>query len=145
MLDTARQAQKHQCNKQDDEDLVVATEKWRDAGRQAASYLFNQAREKVERMGGMEEYLRRQKEQDEFQNQTPGFDEGEIDFDSLTPDEKERYEELKEEYEEELKKGKELREEEEEKEEVPTDFTIKYMLKSIKVDAELLFPDGFDT
>lgn len=135
-VDVARQAQKYDSKHQDDEDLKQSTEKWREAAQKAATYLFNQAGAKVDRMGGMAEYLRRQKERDEFQNKS--F-EDEIDFDSLSPEQQERYNEMKEEYEAELKRGKR------EEEEVPTEFTMKYMLTSLKIDTELIFPDGFDT
>lgn len=137
-VDVARQAQKYDSKHQDDEDLKQSTENWREAAQKAATYLFNQAGAKVDRMGGMAEYLRRQKERDEFQNKS--F-EDEIDFDSLSPEEQERYNEMKDEYEVEVKKGKIK----EEVEEVPTEFTMKYMLSSLKIDAELIFPDGFDT
>lgn len=137
MLETARQAQKYAAKVDEDEQVEASTEKWRDAGAKAATYLYNQAAEKVDRMGGMEEYMRRQKEREEFNNS--GF-EDEIDVDELTPEQRERYEELKEEYEEQMN-SKKL--EEGEAEEAPSEFTMKYMLKSIQVNPDILFPNGF--
>lgn len=136
MLESARQAKNYATKEKEDEDVKDSTEKWREAGVKAATYLYNQASEKVDRMGGMEEYLRRQKEKEEFQSS--GFDD-EIDLDELTPEQRERYDELREEYEDQMK-AKKL---EEEEDEIPTEFTMKYMLKSINIESKILFPDGF--
>lgn len=141
LLDVAKQAKKYEGN-DNDEELKQLTTSWRNAAQQAASELFAQASERVEQMGGMEEFVRRQKENKNgggFQKNS--FDEYEIDYNSLTTEEKERFDALKEEYEDEVKKSKK---EDEEEDDVSTEFTLKYMLKSLNVDYNLIYPDGSD-
>lgn len=147
LLDRARRAQKYTIDSDNDktkpdQDLNILTQQWRDAGQKAATYLLNQAGERVSRMGGMEVYVNRQKERNQS---CQGYDNDkyEVDYESLTTEEKERFDELKEEYEDEVKKKRQ--QEVEEEEEIPTEVTMKYMLKSLNIDMELLYPDGIES
>lgn len=137
LLDQARQAEKYEAKKKDDEKLQEVTEKWREAAQKAANQLFEQACEKIDRNGGFGEFVRRQKEREEAFKENNILD-GELDYESLTEEEKQRFDEMKEEYEEEIKQY------EEPKENLPTEFTLKYMLKSLNVDYKLVFPGEDD-
>ncbi|KAF5094953.1 hypothetical protein D0Z00_003328 [Geotrichum galactomycetum] len=133
LLDQARQAEKYQAKKKDDEKLQEVTGKWREAAQKAANELFELATEKIDRLGGFEEFVQRQKEREEAVKKNNILD-GELDYEALTEEEKERFDEMKEEYEE------EIRQYEEPKEILPTEFTLEYMLKSLNVDYKLIFP-----
>jgi hypothetical protein len=133
LLDQARQAEKYQAKKKDDEKLQEVTEKWREIAQKAANELFELATEKIDRLGGFEEFVQRQKEREEAVKKNNILD-GELDYEALTEEEKERFDEMKEEYEEEIKQY------EEPKEILPTEFTLEYMLKSLNVNYKLIFP-----
>ena len=105
-MDQARQAEKYQAKKKDDEKLQEVTEKWREAAQKAANELFELATEKIDRLGGFEEFVQRQKERQEAVKKNNILD-GELDYEALTEEEKERFDEMKEEYEEEIKQYEE--------------------------------------
>lgn len=140
MLDVAKQAKNYESKGEDDEQVVQLTNSWRDAAQKAASELFEQASQRVEQMGGMEEFVRRQKEKDEFQHAVSGgYEEDAIDYNSLSAEEKERFDALKQEYEEEMAKS---RSQQDDGEDSPKEFTLKYMLQSLKMDYKVIFPDS---
>lgn len=139
LADIARQAQKYQAANED-EKLADLAEKWQDVAQKGASYLFNNARARIERMGGMEEYIRRQKEDEESRQQIGFGEDDSFDVDELSPEDRERYDILKAEYEDEIRRTKPNDEEED-----PKEFTMQYMLKSLNIDYDMIFPDGFDT
>lgn len=133
LLDQARQAEKYQAKKKDDEKLQEVTEKWREAAQKAANELFELATEKIDRLGGFEEFVQRQKERQEAVKKNNILD-GELDYEALTEEEKQRFDEMKEEYEEEIKQY------EEPNDILPTEFTLEYMLQSLNVNYKLIFP-----
>lgn len=143
LIDTANLAQSYQASNQDDK-LSELEANWRDVAQKGAFYLYTEAKAKVERMGGMKEFLRRKKEDEESLQQMQAFDEDSVDFDDMTAEEQERFIALKEEYEDQMKLDKRNRGADEDEED-PDEFTMKYMLKSLKVDYNLVFPDGYDS
>lgn len=142
LIDTAQQAKKYQTSNED-EKLHELADQWLDVAQKGASYLYNEAKLRVDRMGGMEEFLKRKKEDEESRKQMTQFGNDEdFDLDKLSPEEREQYEILKSEYEEEMRLNAKINGETEAD---PTDFTMKYMLKSLNVNYKQVFPDGFDT
>lgn len=138
LIDVAKQAKKYQDKLKEDEELEKLTASWRDAAQKAAGELFEQASERIEQMGGISEFVRRQKENEEFQSSSR-YGDNQIDYNSLTAEEKERYDTLKDEYEDEVGKK-----DEESGNDLPCEFTLKYMLNSLNIDCKLIYPEGID-
>lgn len=131
-VDTARQARLYVQRREQEAETQKVTEIWREVAEKAANILFEQASERMERMGGIESYLQMQKDRDiAF-----GSFEEEVDYESLTEEEKIRYDEMKEE--------SELANEDKKKEE-PIEFDIKFMLKSMNVDYKAIYPGDEDS
>lgn len=137
-VDTARLALKYKRSSEDEEKLQKLAIQWRDVAQKAASYLYNEASLYIDRIGGMEEYLRRKKEDEETRKQFENNNS--IDVDELTPEQKEQYEVLRAEYEEQSTYDTNAKTSEED-EANSKEFTMKYMLKSLNVDYKKVFPE----
>lgn len=144
LLDTAYLAQSYQ-DSNEEKKLEELEEKWRGVAQKGASYLHNQAKEKVEQMGGMKEFLRRKKDDEEGSQPLKAFGEDSIDLDDMTPEEREQHLNFQEEYEEDSELDEGELEAADEAEEDPDEFTMKYMLKTLKIDYDVVFPDGYET
>ncbi len=156
-LDTLTQAKKY-IHKNEDEKLESLSVQWREAAQKAATYLFNQASDKVERMGGVSELEKRNKKKNSFNysneldslvfEEKIGISEEEIE--KLSPEEREEFERMKIEYEEELERRQEeleisIAEAEAKAEDNSSNskkFTMSYMLNTLNVDYSMLFPNG---
>lgn len=138
-VEIARQAQKYQ-NKNDSDELKRLTCEWRSAAQKAVSELFEQAKERVEGMGGMREFVKSQKNAKKFQRTS--YEMNEIDYETLSARDKKRFDALKEDYEKEVEKANKY----ELQEEGSTDleFTVKYMLQSLNMDYKVVFPEAKD-
>lgn len=120
-------------------------EKWRENGRMAASHLFNDAKIKVERMGGMEEFQLRQKREKKRQRQFE-FDESKIyeleefmeseEYEALDKYDKKDVQDQKCQLEE-MRCALELSESEEEL--GPSEFTMKTLFDQMKMNMDLFF------
>lgn len=138
-VDTARLALKYKNSSEDEKKLQELAGQWQDVAQKAASYLFNEASLYIDRIGGMEEYLRRKKEDEESRKQYE--DSNSIDVDELTPEQKEQYEILKAEYEEQSTYDAKAKASVDDDESDSKEFTMKYMLKSLNVDYKKVFPE----
>lgn len=136
LLETAKQAKNYR-EKNDDNEVKELTIKWRHAAQKAASELFSQAGERIESMGGMKEFLRRQRDGKDFEKHN--FNENEINYDALTPEDKKRFNAYKGEYEQHTKKISD-----DSQETTPPEFTLKFMLQSLQMNYDIIFPDGED-
>ncbi|KAF2201620.1 hypothetical protein GQ43DRAFT_455644 [Delitschia confertaspora ATCC 74209] len=120
-----------------DEELKVLVEKWISATRAAAEELFAGTRDRVNRMGGVQGWREREKEQREWRSQ---WDKEERGIEGQREDEEQEgyYERTEVEKEE---------EEEEEEDEEPSGggsdetFTMGMMLKTLNIDLDLI---GYD-
>lgn len=131
LVDLANKAQKYE-EKNQERDIKTLIEDWRAAARMAASHLYNETSVKVDTMGGVEE-LKRRINDTPFQDDRDGFDPQ-----TLSSEDRAKYEDLKAQYEQDMgKKDKEEREEE------VGEFTMPYMLKLLNVDHKLLFPEEY--
>ncbi|ODQ63145.1 hypothetical protein NADFUDRAFT_44427 [Nadsonia fulvescens var. elongata DSM 6958] len=163
LVQLSTQAYKYELKNEDDQlkELIL---KWRDAAQQAANYLLNQASERINRMGGFDEYQRRQKDRAARQSDTSyDFDssftdtsfmgDGSIiDIEELSPDQREAYDQMKAEREQQISEEIERRQKEAEiakdkhcespDEEDLKEISMGYMLKQLNVDPLLLFPEG---
>ncbi|KAA8899434.1 hypothetical protein TRICI_006348 [Trichomonascus ciferrii] len=129
LVDLANKAQKYEEQNRE-RDIKGLIEDWRSAARMAANHLYNETSVKVDAMGGVEELKKRI-------NDSPFQDErAEFDPQSLSPEDRAKYEDLKAQYEQDM--GKKDKEEEE-----VNEFTMPYMLKLLNVDHKLLFPEEY--
>lgn len=144
LIETAKQAKKYQSSGER-EKLLELEKQWRDVAQKGASYLYNEAACKVERMGGMQEFVRRKKEDEEARQQMNDYEEDSIDLDKFSKEEREEYLAMKEEYDEEVRIHKQELKTSTEEEDEPNKFTMKYMLKTLNVDYRMIYPDGYDT
>jgi hypothetical protein len=134
IIEIADQAYKYE-NSSRDRKLDELHDMWRIAAQEAAIYLFNQAKERVSAMGGMSELKRRQQKQREFSS--PFFGSEEFDLKSLSNDQREIYEQLKKEYDDRLAKTNDNSDD-------GTEFTMEYMLTTLSIKYDVLFPEGFN-
>lgn len=143
-IDIVNLAQSYKDSNQDVK-LAELEEKWRDVAQKGASFLYNQARIKVDRMGGMKEFLRRKKEDEESFEEMQRGGEDSIDLDEMNEEQREQYLLLKAEYEEELELDKRAMANANKSDDDLDEFTMKYMLNTLKVDYNLVFPEDYDT
>lgn len=136
LVNIAEQAQKY--DKSDKfKEIEHLLESWRLAAQGAAAYLYNQARTKVNMMGGIDELKRRMQEQ----KQISGIIADDIDYDQLSQDEKLMFDEMKDEYDRLAERESQTTEQDETED---REFTMSFMLKTLNIQPSLLFPDGCD-
>jgi hypothetical protein len=159
-ISIARQAQKYQASTTDHA-LQVQTEEWRRAGQMASNYLLNVAGIQITRQGGLPAFLTRQRERilqqiSSYRDELPEFEDhfpelgaaGGID--TLSPDERACFEELRAEYEEAAEQrvrdmeAAVLREYGDGAGDVPPELDMKHLYMLMKLDPKILYPKGFD-